>query len=317
MAESEEGGSGHKEQPIIIKKIKKGGHGHHGGAWKVAYADLVTAMLAFFIVMWALAQSDDVKAAIADYFQNPEEYEMFSGKKISPVSIFDNAAPQRDGTGKGASNLDDAMFDAALEAAYKAANPDDSSVTIDEIRQARRDSIEYSHVIEKTAEELKQLFKDLANASDPETKKMLEAIEIEITKEGLRIELLETHDNNFFDIGSANLKPNAVAILRQLSQQIGKLGNYVEIEGHTDSRAFPSASGYTNWELSSQRANSARRVLESNGFWNGQIVTVSGFADRKLRQPNNPFDFSNRRVSILVKNLSVKDFIDNHGQTPQ
>ncbi|MFW6232600.1 MAG: OmpA/MotB family protein, partial [Bacteroidota bacterium] len=113
-----------------------------------------------------------------------------------------------------------------------------------------------------------------------------------------------------FEIGSSNLKPEARNILIRLASEIGKLSNYVEVEGHTDSRSFGSGSGYTNWELSADRANSARRILEKNGMWEGQIKKVTGYSDNKLRNPDNPFDISNRRISILIKQLTANQFLE-------
>ena len=294
MAESEEGGSssGHAEQPIIIKKIKKGGHGAHGGAWKVAFADFMTAMMAFFLVMWALAQSDDTKAAIEDYFQNPEDFSIFTGQKTVPVSIFDHPAsgPTESSTAGGGTTV---------------------AVVTPETYQAMQDSVEAAQEVSNTGEELKKLLEEMAESENVslDMKNILSSIDIEITDEGLRIELLESHDNVFFEIGSARLRPDAVALLRQLAQRIRVLPNFVEVEGHTDSRGYSPGATYTNWELSADRANSARRVLDANGFWAGQITSVSGLADRKLRNPSNPFDFSNRRISIIVKNLTTREFL--------
>ena len=296
MAEAEESGgsSGHSEQPIIIKKINKGGHGHHGGAWKVAFADFMTAMMAFFLVMWALAQSDDTKAAIEDYFQNPQDYSIFTGQKTVAVSLFDHPASgpiQTTATGEGRVGGD--------------------VVVNEEMYQAIKDSIAAAQEVDKTGEELRKFLDEMMESASLDMKNILSAIQIEITDEGLRIELLESHDNNFFEIGSARLRPDAVSLLRQLAQRIGVLPNFVEVEGHTDSRGYGPGAAYTNWELSADRANSARRMLESSGLWNGQIISVGGFADRKLRNPSNPFDFSNRRVSLIVKNLTTREFLQH------
>ena len=126
-----------------------------------------------------------------------------------------------------------------------------------------------------------------------------------------KIELIETSESVFFEIGSANLKKGAKIILDKLGKEIGKLPNPVEIEGHTDSRKYSSGAAYTNWELSADRANSTRRFLEGHGFWDGQVTQVTGFADRKLKTPENPFDIKNRRIAILIRYLKESDFTGN------
>ncbi len=303
MADNENSGHG-SEQPIIIKKIKKGGHGHHGGAWKVAYADFVTAMMAFFIVMWILAQSEEVKQAVGAYFEDPSAFDIFTGKpKSSPVE-FDH--PMK-GTGKG-----DGKNKGEFSWSFTEKGGEilvDSVAMKAAISKALEDSVTASKVIEKTSDDIKQVLNDLSGKSN-EMEELLTSISVEITSEGLKIELLETHDNNFFEIGSAKLKPAAIDILKQLALRIGKLPNYVEIEGHTDSRKYSSNTIYSNWELSADRANAARKVLDASGLWNGQVVSVSGFADRKLRKPDNPFDVTNRRVSIVIKQLTTREFMD-------
>lgn len=294
----------HKEQPIIIKKIKKGGgHGHHGGAWKVAYADFVTAMMAFFIVMWILGQSAEVKQKVQEYFTNPTEFNIFTGEpKSGPSPIDLNLGQTKPGNDtKGSMNksqnsildfnqgLKDTLVKALME-------------------KAKMDSAAAAKRVEEAGNELRKKFASLL-AQRPDLDKILSSIKIEMTNEGLRIELIETSESLFFEVGSAKLSKEAILILQQLAAEIGKLPNYVDIEGHTDSRSYGSGSGYSNWELSSDRANSARRVLEKSGLWEGQILKVTGYADRKLRNPDNPFDVINRRISILIKQISANQFM--------
>lgn len=311
MAENEEGSSsGNSEQPIIIKKIKKGGHGHHGGAWKVAYADFVTAMMAFFIVMWILASSEEVKEGVSDYFNAPENYSAFTGMKTAPITLFESPVPPSnkdgdgDGTGEGT---------APLSISFDSGKPTDSAKMNERIYQALKDSAASAQQLDNAGSDLKQAIEELnKNATTVDMKNILSAIEIEISKEGMKIELLESNDNNFFEVGSAKLKPAAVLVLKQLAQRIGTLPNYVAIEGHTDSRGYATKTGYSNWELSADRANSARKILETSGFWPEQTISVAGYADRRLRNPNNPFDYSNRRVSIIVKNLTASEFLNTN-----
>ncbi len=302
---SEEQQSTHKEQPIIVKKIKKGGHaGHHGGAWKVAYADFVTAMMAFFIVMWILASSEEVKKSVTEYFEDPGAFSYVTGKRTVPVKI--DILPKKDKPGEGGQNNNPDGMQIAFSESQKDSLLNKVSEKIKE--QAIQDSIKAFESIKKMGEDLKNEFIQELRQK-PELKEILSSIKIEMTKEGLRIELLETKESLFFQVGSAKLSAKALEILKKLGEKIATFPNNVEIEGHTDARQYGKSASYNNYDLSSDRANSARRVL-AKYFWLGQIDQVSGFADRKLRTPNDPFDVSNRRISILIKQLTVSDFIE-------
>ena len=261
------------EKITIIRKVnKRGAHaGHHGGAWKVAYADFVTAMMALFIVLWIVANNVTVRASVADYFRDPgamhknssgvmngvNSMKPFSDSKPAEMSVPNPHAPQLTGT---------------------ASPPQEAEV-------------------EKLRQEGERLMKMIA--AMPDLSRFKDQIEIKITKEGLRIELIEQAEGLFFDIGSARLKPDAAQLLKLIASRIGTFPNDVVIEGHTDSRPYTRA-GYSNWDLSSDRANSARRVLEENGIRERQIASVNGYADRRLKNPDKPLDYSNRRVTILV-----------------
>jgi chemotaxis protein MotB len=302
MAEDNQGQR--KEEPIIIKK-KKGhcGHGHHGGAWKVAYADFVTAMMAFFIVMWILAASAETKDAVSSYFNDPGAFDFISG---APLVVDLNLKPQNKGPGGGDEgseendgtepfkiSFDDEMTDSIVSRLYQKA-AQDSAVAADIVKE----------ISEEITKELGVMIQQ-----KPDLQELLESLKIEMSEEGLRIELIERTESLFFEVGSSNLLPEAKEILAKLAAEIGKLPNNVEIEGHTDSRGYSDGAAFTNWELSSARANSARRVLEQSGLWEGQVPKVTGYADRKLRNPENPFDVSNRRVSIVIRHLKAKDFV--------
>ncbi|HRP02403.1 MAG TPA: flagellar motor protein MotB [Candidatus Kapabacteria bacterium] len=294
----------HKEQPIIIKKIKKGGgHGHHGGAWKVAYADFVTAMMAFFIVMWILASSEKVKQNVSEYFNHPERFDIFTGEKKTgplPVDIVIGQNPSSSGELEEEQSKGNTIISFDKEMA--------DTLYSKFLEKAKKDSVEATKKVEEIGNQLKYKFENLMTER-PELKEILSSIKIEMTKEGLRIELIETTESLFFEVGSAKLRPDAINVLKQLAEEIGKLPNYVEIEGHTDSRSYNTKTGYNNWDLSSDRALAARRILDLNGLWNGQIVKVTGFADKKLRNSANPFDASNRRISILIKQISANQFL--------
>jgi chemotaxis protein MotB len=232
-------------QPIIIIK-KKAPHGeHHGGAWKVAYADFVTAMMALFIVLWLMGASEGVKKAVAGYFRDP------SGKAADNGSgqggVGENLAIGKDDMGK---------LKQTLEAAMK---------------------------------------------QSPELEKLKDQVNMTVTGEGLRIELLESEVGTFFDSGNAKPSASGQDMLRMISSELGKLPNRLLLEGHTDAKPFSSPSGYSNWELSSDRANSARKVMQDSGLRADQVAEVRGYADQRLRKPDDPNSASNRRVSIVVK----------------
>ena len=239
-----------KSQPIIVIK-KKGGHGgHHGGAWKVAYADFVTAMMALFIVLWLTSQSDAVKKAVAGYFNDPKGLATLLGTTLS-------------GTGNGTA---------------PAVDPN-----------------------QKQLQDLKEKLEKEIEASQ-ELQKLIKQIEIKITPEGLRIELIEGKDGTFYQSGSAQLSPDGQQLLALLATELKTLPNQLLIEGHTDAAQYSKDANYSNWELSADRANSARRLLQQDGVRSDQVTQVRGFADQMLRVKDNPFDPSNRRITILVKN---------------
>ncbi|MGE5497335.1 MAG: flagellar motor protein MotB [Syntrophothermus sp.] len=252
-------GLGDDNTPIIIQKKKKGHGGHHGGAWKVAYADFVTAMMALFIVLWILGQSDAVKNAVSGYFKDPAGFNLNKSKGVL--------------SGKGAS---------IMEMNTKA-----------EIDFKEKEKQKLSKMGETIAQELSQ---------SPEFKDLKDQIKFELTDEGLRIEVQDSYKDAFFEIGTSELKPEARKLLEQVGAELNKLPNKVVIEGHTDSRPFGGSQlGYTNFELSSERANSARRALTAGGVQENQIGEVRGYADKKLNNKQDPYDVTNRRISIIVK----------------
>ncbi len=253
--------------PIIVVK-KRGGHaGQHGGAWKVAYADFVTAMMAFFLVMWIINQGAKVRSAVAGYFKDPVG---FSEKARS--GLLDG--------GKGLL-------------------PGEEPPAKDEKRKPER-SVQDEEVRAKLQEKAKEILGGLSQL--PGFGDMAKQIEVELNEEGLRIQMMEASDSTFFDLGSAKLSSQGAEALAMIGKTIAPLTYDVVLEGHTDSRPYASKDGYTNWELSSDRANSARRLLEANGVPDAKITAIRGYADRRLRFTDRPEDPRNRRIAILVLN---------------
>ncbi len=297
----------HKEQPIIIKKT--GGHGehpHHGGAWKVAYADFVTAMMAFFIVMWILASSEETKEAVSAYFEDPGAFSFITGKSASAVDLNIKIQKKGEGKGKGKGEGEGKGKGGFFEFSEEMVD----SVASKLLQKAINDSSLAADKVKSLGDKFEKYWDKLKNEK-PELLQLLNSITIEFSEEGLRVELIESEENMFFRIGSSQLTDEAVGLLQNLAYEIGKLPNTVEIEGHTDSRGYSKGSGYTNWDLSTERANAARKVMmEQDLLWPGQVTKVTGFAYRKLRNKDNPFDVTNRRVSVLVKQIDSEKFLE-------
>jgi chemotaxis protein MotB len=246
------------DAPVIrIVKKKGGGGGHHGGAWKVAYADFVTAMMAFFLVMWIVGLNKPTRQAIAAYFNHPTLVGSGTGHTIVGSA---EATPSSKPT--------------------PVVQDDKAKIAIQ--LKAKADAI----------------LNDLKKS--PEFNNLRDSVQVRLTDEGLRIELLEKTSSLFFGPGSAKLNPKTVKLLQVIAQELREVKSPIIVEGHTDSRPLGGANGYSNWELSSDRANAARRAMSEHGLHPGQIVGVRGYADRKLLKPDDPMHFSNRRVSILV-----------------
>jgi chemotaxis protein MotB len=247
-------------RPIFVIK-KKAAHGaHHGGAWKVAYADFVTAMMSLFIVLWLMNTSPQIQKAVAGYFNDPRS----SGKQTGTLNL---------GSGE--------------------------SVSIDKQN------------VEKLKQEIERAILKQADLT-----KLSKQIDITVTGEGLKIELIEDKGGTFFESGSPKLSDNGVTLLNLLAAQLKVLPNRLLIEGHTDAQPYSSDTGYTNWELSSDRANSARRLLQQDGIGSDHISQVRGYADQMLRVPTNPYDPSNRRISLIVQWVDAASLQTGASGTP-
>lgn len=241
---------------IIIKKVKMHGGGHHGGAWKVAYADFVTAMMALFIVLWVLGASDKkFKSGIAHYFREPG---VFSGSS----GIIPDGGQDRLGAG--------VIQSPSLEVLHA------------QIKHGLAD------------------LKEIAGLADQ--------IPISMTPEGLMVEIIDRDKQAFFEVSSVKIKPVMRKVLEVMVEKLKDAPNKIAISGHTDARAYHDAAFYSNWELSSARALNTRRALEESGFPPERIEQVAGYADRRLRDKNDPLSSANRRISIVIlkaeKNLS-------------
>jgi chemotaxis protein MotB len=234
------------EEPIIIIKKVSGHGGHHGGAWKVAYADFVTAMMALFIVLWLMNSSKPVQEAVGGYFRDPHG---LAQKKGSALGGAGETAP-----------------------------------------------VVKKEDMAKLKQELLKLMEQLADFN-----KLKKQIEMTVTPEGLKIELMEDPKGTFFENGKAQPTPVMQKLLKVLSVEIGKLPNPVSIEGHTDAKPFSDSQTYGNWELSTDRANASRRVMQNSGLRPDQVVQVRGYADQNLRKPLQPEDASNRRVTLIIQ----------------
>jgi chemotaxis protein MotB len=282
-------------QPIIIKKIIKGG-GHHGGAWKVAYADFVTAMMAFFLLLWLLnVTTDEQKNAISNYFDptSPKVSEASSGAGgvLGGLSM----TPE----GSMATNVQNISSSknagSAVNNRSAQKNPDGSS---------QQNGVEKAKEIMRKQEQEKfeQAKKLIENAiqRDPALKELAKNLIIDITPEGLRIQMIDDKGRPMFASGSANMLPIAQQLIGKVNDIIKQLPNELSIRGHTDSTPYGAGASYTNWELSGDRANAARRELLANGFPTTRVNNVAGKADTDHLLPDDPINPRNRRISIIL-----------------
>ena len=254
------------EQPIIIKRVKRRHGGHHGGSWKVAFADFMTAMMAFFLVMWLVGQSDRVKQAVAGYFRDPGKYQSMG----------------KSGVLKGS----DAMIkkEQSKKESMSVAKKESFTPTKEERQKLTLSAKNILAELEK-----QEAFRHLKKN-----------VKVQMTSEGLRIILNESEDAPaFFEPGSAKLLQKSAVILVTIARELGGLTNHIVIEGHTDN-SFTGRNDYSNWELSADRANSARQLMEVSGLYEGQVRAIRGFANRFPMLVDRPEDPRNRRVTLVV-----------------
>jgi chemotaxis protein MotB len=280
-------------QPIIVRRGRKAKHGHHGGAWKVAYADFVTAMMAFFLVMWLLGVgTKEQRAAVSEYFKNPSNTPgtatMAPPGKLGPGGASDSmiklggAMDIPRGPGKDKHGAPVAKGDIKLAA-----------------EQARL----------KEKQRLQELLKQLHAAiqSSQALAPFKDQLLIDITPDGLRIQIIDKLNRPMFDSGSATLKTYTVEILHELGKTINGVPNMISISGHTDDAPYAGNNGYSNWELSADRANAARRALVAGGLRGDKVALVAGLASEVPFDKADPGDATNRRISILVMTKQAQD----------
>jgi chemotaxis protein MotB len=289
------------EAPRIVVKKRKAGHaGHHGGAWKVAYADFVTAMMALFMVLWLLTQADvKLRSQIAQYFRDPG---VLPGGQILSSEV--NAALSRD----PAVVEKDILVVAGKSVDKKQKRPDPNLKKLQQQQQQPSPAQVEQKALEQQAQAIEQAIAKVA-AGDPKLAGLRDQVIITVTDAGLLIQVIDKAYNKqlLFDISSAELKPPLVELLRRVAAILATLPNHIQVGGHTDSRPYPAESTRTNWELSFERANNARHVLETNGLRPGQISRVLAYADSEPLVPENPLADENRRLTILAQRMAAAE----------
>jgi chemotaxis protein MotB len=283
-------GDSKKVQPIIIKRIKKGGHAAHGGAWKIAYADFVTAMMAFFLLMWLLGSTTEGdKKGIADYFNSPLKVAFFGGSGAGDASSLI----------KGGGN--------SLSESAGQTNKGKSSETAEQKARKKAIRMEQSRAEAERLRALKAKVEEVI-ANDLRLAKYKTQIRLDMTAEGLRIQIVDDLNRPMFDIGSASVNHYMQEILRSIGHVLHEVPNKLTIEGHTDAKSFSAGErGYSNWELSADRANASRRELIAGGLLGSKVLRVQGLSASVPYDKNDPDNPMNRRISIIVMNRDAED----------
>jgi chemotaxis protein MotB len=273
---------GKQLQPIIVKKIKKGGHAVHGGAWKIAYADFVTAMMAFFLLMWLLGStSEGDKKGLSEFFNTPLKVAMQGGSGAGASNSILN------GGGEDLTKQSGQSKRGAEEAALKKAAKDAAKAEI-----AKQDSARIKNLRDKI---------DALITNNPKLAEYRSQIRLETTPDGLQIQIVDEQNRPMFDSGSALVKPYMRDILRAIGEALSEVENHISLAGHTDSTPYGNGErGYSNWELSADRANASRRELVSAGMPDEKMARVVGLAASSLIDVKNPLAPMNRRISITI-----------------
>ena len=284
-------GDSKKLQPIIVKKIKKGGHGHHGGAWKIAYADFVTAMMAFFLLMWLLGSTTEGdKKGIADYFASPLRVSMLGG-----AGSGDSSHVLRGG-GQDLTRTTGQVKHGDIEAERRTIN-----LKALKEEQIRAEIARLRTLQEKIEGEL---------TSNPGLGAFRSQILLELTRDGLRIQIVDASNRPMFASGSSQVQPYMQELLRAIGAVLAEVPNRLTLEGHTDATPFSGGErGYSNWELSADRANASRRELLAGGLPDDRMLRVQGLAASQLLKREQPDAPANRRISIVVMTREAEDAI--------
>ncbi|MCY1283850.1 Motility protein B [compost metagenome] len=266
-------------QPIIVKRVKRYAAGHHGGSWKIAFADFATAMMAFFLVLWLMSSATpEQKKAISGYFQDPVGFTESASPYVIDLGGTPTPAPE------------------------KTLNPEIQNVP-DDLDKSKTDPTQAEEIADRLEQErLELLLQELQNKIDasPQLQRFKDQILLEITQDGLRIQIMDAENRPMFDLGSARLQPYFEDILLAMADTIKAVPNKISISGHTDAKPFASSGDFGNWELSASRANAARRTLVAGGYPDEQVARVVGYASSALFDRDDPFNPVNRRIDIIV-----------------
>jgi len=282
-------GDAKKLQPIIIKRVKKGGHAAHGGAWKIAYADFVTAMMAFFLLMWLLGSTTEGdKKGIADYFNSPLKVAMAGGSGSGDSSHL------LKGGGQDLTRSTGQVKRGEIENKRDAIN----------LHQLKAEQLRAEAArLEQLKEQVEQKL-----AANPRLEPLRSQIRLDMTRDGLRIQIVDAHNRPMFASGSAIVEPYMRELLREIGSVLTLVPNRLTLEGHTDAQPFAAGeAGYGNWELSADRANASRRELLAGGLADDRVLRVQGLAASQPLERDEPRSPANRRISIIVMNRDAED----------
>jgi len=298
MAEgAEQKSGGPTKKPFVIKRVKKRhGGGHASGVWKIAYADFVTAMMAFFLLMWLLSSTDvGTLDGISSYFKTPLKVALSggdrSGDSVNPIKGGGKDVVERDGQVKGGDSKK--QKEAKKLEAQK-----------DELKRA--EAVELKNLKEKIEEAIE---------TNPSLKQYKEQLMVDITTEGLRIQIVDEQNRPMFSVGRAELQSYTRTILREIGKTLNGVTNRVSLSGHTDARLYPTGDkGYSNWELSADRANASRRELIAGGMDESKILRVVGLSSAVMLDADNPLNPINRRISVIVMNKESEENVTKENE---
>lgn len=278
-------------RPIVVKKIKKTTAGHHGGAWKIAYADFVTAMMAFFLLMWLLGSSSKAQLeGISEYFKTPLKVALMGGSSVGASDTLIKGGGGKDMTKKqGQVKPVDGP-----KGKQKAVDAEDVKKELEKIEKVKLEELKKK--IEKAIED------------SPNLSKFKNQLLLDITTEGLRVQIVDEQNRAMFNSSKAEMQPYAKQILQELGQMLNGVTNKISLSGHTDATPYPNGEkSYSNWELSSDRANASRRELVAGGMDETKLLRVVGLSSASLFDKGNPFNATNRRISIIIMNKQAEE----------